>query len=89
MTIPAQTTPIDPAHAEANASGKDEFPFDLDTPEGEQQWQQWLQTQAQARIQIVREQLKAHGLADENGWTLPKEMPDDMKPESATSTATG
>lgn len=63
--------------------------LDLDTEEGQLEWQRRLTALAAARIEAARTRLERLGVIDVDGTIISQELPPDMRPESETTVETG
>lgn len=63
--------------------------LDLDSEEGQREWQRRLAALAQARIEAARTRLEQLGVIDSEGKLVSTELPADMRPESDSTVETG
>jgi hypothetical protein len=78
-------------HAPSNAGSPiPSAPFDdldLDSPEGENEWERRVMELAAERIAAERVRLERLGIIDANGKLVSEEIPPDMLPESVRQAA--
>lgn len=92
LRLAARIVALAATSASAEASPAPPAALVMPDPEDRERWSAWLEAMLRAggeRLAAEQREMKARGILDEEGRLTPGELPEDMRPGSTTSVATG